>query len=555
VTTRAAIYCRISSDREDERLGVDRQEKDCRKLCKEREWTALVPYVDNDISAADPKKKRPAYERMLRDIANHRVDAVVVWDEDRLHRRPIELEEFVKVCESAGMTTMASVGGGGIDLNDDDALMLLRFKAAMAKREVDKIRKRIKRKKLANAESGKSNGGGTRAFGYGRPPTGDTPESKAADNAVRNEVNPLEGVLINEAAKRILEFDTLYNIRKDWIERGIPTVTGKPWSVTAIKAFLTRPKTAGLMQHGKDDDGKPIILYDVECEWEPILPRETWEAVRALLNDPSRAQPKASRDYPLRGILRCSECGRWLSSIPSKKKRQYGCKKYEGGCGHVMISANAVERYVYDILLPLADSPGLRDLVRSEEAGDINEATKLVLENAKDEKQLAQMDNDYADQVIPRATFLKQSNRLRDRIESRTSKLSALRGYSALDRLGGQVQDQWDEMSADDKRMIVQSLVTAIEVSPVRVGLGYFDPTRLKMNFRFESIKKVQGVKNRYWDKDGRIVIGLGFFKVGPEGVEPVDPSEIPSETTFSEMSEADIVAHDSRRGAKSRSR
>jgi site-specific DNA recombinase len=531
---------------------VDRQEKDCRKVCKERGWTALVPYVDNDISAADPKKKRPAYERMLKDIANHRVDAVVVWDEDRLHRRPIELEEFVRVCESAGMTTMASVGGGGIDLNDDDALMLLRFKAAMAKREVDKIRKRIKRKKLANAESGKSNGGGTRAFGYGRPPTGHTPEAKAADNAVRNEVNPLEAVLINEAAKRILEFDTLYNIRKDWIARGIPTVTGKPWSVTAIKAFLTRPKTAGLMQHGKDDDGKPIILYDVECEWEPILSVETWEAVRAILTDPSRAQPKASRDYPLRGILRCSECGRWLSSMPSKRKRQYGCKKYEGGCGHVMISADAVERYVNGLLLPMADSPGLRDLIRSEEAADVNEATNLVLENAEDEKQLAQMDNDYADRVIPRATFLKQSNRLRDRMEGRTNKLSALRGYSALDRLGGQVQDRWNEMSADDKRMILQSLVASIEVSPVPVGLGYFDSNRLRMIFRFESLAKVQGVQNRWQDKEGHVHIGGGFFRMGPEGLEPLDPSEISLETTFSAMSEDDIKAHDKRTRTRS---
>jgi site-specific DNA recombinase len=54
--TRAAIYCRISSDRDDERLGVERQETDCRRRCAERGWDVIEPpYFDNDITAADPR--------------------------------------------------------------------------------------------------------------------------------------------------------------------------------------------------------------------------------------------------------------------------------------------------------------------------------------------------------------------------------------------------------------------------------------------------------------------------------------------------------------------
>jgi N6-adenosine-specific RNA methylase IME4 len=52
--TRCAIYARISSDRDDTQLGVDRQEQDCRKLCADRGWTVSGVYADNDISAADP---------------------------------------------------------------------------------------------------------------------------------------------------------------------------------------------------------------------------------------------------------------------------------------------------------------------------------------------------------------------------------------------------------------------------------------------------------------------------------------------------------------------
>jgi DNA invertase Pin-like site-specific DNA recombinase len=41
MTVRAALYARISSDKDDTRLGVDRQIEDCKRLCKERDWTVI----------------------------------------------------------------------------------------------------------------------------------------------------------------------------------------------------------------------------------------------------------------------------------------------------------------------------------------------------------------------------------------------------------------------------------------------------------------------------------------------------------------------------------
>ena len=39
---RAAIYCRISDDKDGEGLGVERQEEDGRKLCLQRGWTVEI---------------------------------------------------------------------------------------------------------------------------------------------------------------------------------------------------------------------------------------------------------------------------------------------------------------------------------------------------------------------------------------------------------------------------------------------------------------------------------------------------------------------------------
>lgn len=77
-----AVYARISQDREGDGLGVKRQLDDCRADAGRRGWVVAEEYVDDDLSAYGGKV-RPAYERMLTDIAAGSRDAVMVWHMDR----------------------------------------------------------------------------------------------------------------------------------------------------------------------------------------------------------------------------------------------------------------------------------------------------------------------------------------------------------------------------------------------------------------------------------------------------------------------------------------
>jgi len=463
---RAAVYCRISSDRDGERLGVERQEQDLRRICTERGWEVIEPpYVDNDLSAADPRKVRPEYKRLLEDIKRGAVDAVATWDLDRLTRRPIELEDFVAVCDQAGVTQLAFVGGN-VDMGTGDGLLVARIKGAVAAEEVRKTRQRIKRKHQELAERGLSHGGGTRPFGFEED---------------RVTIREPEAVLIREAASRVLAGETLYAIRKDWIERGVRSVTDKPWSVTGIKAFLTRPRTVGLRQH----QGQVIG----EASWPAILDRQTWDQVCAVLQDPSRRQPAPSRQYPLRGILHCGECDRALTAMPRGGRRLYGCRKESGGCGHIFISADNVESYVTGRLLPLMDSPVMRQAVTEGTEDQAAAARALVVENAADEKMLRLLEDDYGDRAITRQVFLRQSQRITSRIEARLSQIAALRGHSALDRLGGQVAQQWGSMTSDEQRAVFLTLITKIRVKrATHHGSNRFDPTRLRFVWQFATL-------------------------------------------------------------------
>ncbi len=155
----AAVYLRQSVDRLGDALAITRQRQDCLALCEKRGWTAHE-YVDNDKSAS--KGRRPAYESMLDDIRAGAIDAVVVWDLDRLHRRPMELEHFIDLADAKHLK-LASVGGDA-DLSTDNGRLFARIKGAVARAEIERKSSRMKRAARQRAEAGIC--GGTRPFGY-----------------------------------------------------------------------------------------------------------------------------------------------------------------------------------------------------------------------------------------------------------------------------------------------------------------------------------------------------------------------------------------------------
>ncbi len=162
--TRAGIYARISEDRDETQAGVGRQVEDCEALARSRGWEVVDRYVDNDLSAYKGNK-RPEYRRMLDDIGARRLDAVVVYHQDRLHRQPRELEEFFDVCDAAGVAQLASVSGD-IDLATHDGRLKARILGAVARNQSDAASRRLQRKALQLASEGGVAAGGTRPFGF-----------------------------------------------------------------------------------------------------------------------------------------------------------------------------------------------------------------------------------------------------------------------------------------------------------------------------------------------------------------------------------------------------
>ena len=161
---RAAIYARISDDAEGHGLGAPARSEIVKTWASQPWMGGLTePYVDNDVSATR-SKARPAYERLLTDHRAERVDVVIVWALDRLHRRPIELEHFIALVERHGVE-LANVAGASTFRRTAVASTRESWAPAAAN-EAANTRRRIVRKQRELRESGKPFGGGIRCYGW-----------------------------------------------------------------------------------------------------------------------------------------------------------------------------------------------------------------------------------------------------------------------------------------------------------------------------------------------------------------------------------------------------
>ncbi|MFJ6384971.1 recombinase family protein [Kitasatospora sp. NPDC092039] len=160
--TLAAIYCRISDDRVGAGLGVKRQETDCRSLCGRLSWPVGRVYVDNDLSAYSGRP-RGDYRALMADLWTGPQNAVAAWHTDRLHRSPLELEEFIDLCDRRHILVETYLAGP-LDLTTPAGRAVARTLGAWARYESEHKAERSRRKALELAETGQVSGGGYRPF-------------------------------------------------------------------------------------------------------------------------------------------------------------------------------------------------------------------------------------------------------------------------------------------------------------------------------------------------------------------------------------------------------
>ena len=457
-SVQAAIYARISRDASGEGLGVERQLSDCRKIAEQRGWIVAEEYVDNDISAFGGKI-RPAYERMLEDISAGQRDAVIVYNSDRLHRRPIEFEQFSLICEAAGLSLVAAVTGD-LDMGNDDGMFLARILSAAAAKESARKSARLKRKALETAELGKPNGG-RRPFGYTQD---------------QLEVVESEAAVIRAMAERYLAGESLGSLTVWLQENEVPTVYGGEWHTSTIRQTLKNPRIAGLRQHNGEVVGSAV--------WPAIISPEQHRQLVSMFERKTSSSRRAPRKYLLSGLLRCGKCGGKLFSSARPAGRRYVCMSGpdHGGCGGIFVSAPPVEELIAEAVLYRLDSPAMADALEGRAVADDRHAA-LSVELQSDQAQMDELSGLWGRKEISLQEWKAAREPIEDRIFKTKRQLDQLTGDNSLTGLvgnGSALRNEWATLNLTRQHAIVRAVLDFATVNPVEPGGNRaFNPNRV----------------------------------------------------------------------------
>lgn len=388
------------------------------------------------------------------------IDGLIVYDLDRLHRQPRELEAFIDLCARCEVTNVASVGGD-IDLTSADGRFQARILGAVAVKESEDKSRRIRRTHEELAQAGKVSGGGSRAYGY---------------EADKLTVRESEAMVLRECAARFLAGEALRSICGDLSDRGIRTSTGAEWKPQTLGRTLKRPRLAGLREHNGE-----IVA---EAEWPAILTPPESARIRSILDDPDRRTNKVARRYLLARLLRCGLCGETLVSRPKQGGvRAYQCARGPGfsGCGRLSVKADPLEAFVVEAVLYRLDSPELAAAL-SAEPGD-PDAERWQAEMDQSRAELDQLAAMYGRREISLSEWQAARAPVERRISEAKKELGRLTRASAIAGHVGhaaELRDRWQNLPLTRQHAIVAAVLDHLAVAPAPVrGSNRFDPSRL----------------------------------------------------------------------------
>lgn len=448
MTTRAAIYLRISQDRSGDGLAEDRQREDCRRIARERNWEIVGEWSDT-LGASDRRKSRPGYDDMVSTYERGEIDAIIPWDLDRLTRQPRQLEDWIELAEDNDLAIVTA--NGEADLTTDNGRLFARIKVAVAKGEVERKVARQKRANLQRAEQGRPPM--RRAFGYTAEGELDRPEAGA----------------VRECFERFLSGGSITAIT-NWLNaEGYTTTTGRPWERTGVRKMLKNLRYAGISTYRGKETGAG--------QWPAIVPEETVRAAVDMLADPGRRRTQGTaRRWLGARLYLCGRCPKQTVSVNYDKNgaRQYRCEK----CFRVR-RADPIDELVKAVVVARLRRSDLRGAL-AETGPDLqplrNEANGI---RVRLEQLAGNLD-------IDELTLSRRTKALNERLDEIETQLSNAGRTSALERMLNAPDPGVAWLAAVEEdvvsaQAVVRELVTVtlLQGKPGRVP---FDPATVRFD-------------------------------------------------------------------------
>jgi DNA invertase Pin-like site-specific DNA recombinase len=135
---RVAIYSRVSTDDQ----TAENQTHFLSEIATRNGWDVIDTYVDQGVSGAKGRDKRPQFDRLCKDMIRRRFDLVMVWDVSRLGRSVQHLIEFLNDVQAVGCDLF--IHQQGLDTSTPSGRMMFQMVGVFAEFERSMISERVK---------------------------------------------------------------------------------------------------------------------------------------------------------------------------------------------------------------------------------------------------------------------------------------------------------------------------------------------------------------------------------------------------------------------------
>jgi site-specific DNA recombinase len=319
---RAAIYARVSTERQERQQTIDSQLAALRAWAEAEGHELSDRHVFRDEGHSGARLDRPGLDALRDAVRDGEVEVLGVLAPDRLARKYAYQVLLLEELRRAG----CAVAFLGRAISDDPGdQLLLQIQGAVAEYERALLGERFRRGKLQKARAGQFIGVHA-PYGYRRLPRRDGVAGRlAVDEAEAEVVRMLYGWLVEERL-------TLRRILKR-LDAGpwLPRCGRRPWAAGTVHHILADPVYAGTAYanryeyvaaaeprggRGPGRGGRGCRRLRPEEQWIPIavpplVGQEVWDRARAQLarNAALSFRNSKRRDYLLRCLLTCGGCG------------------------------------------------------------------------------------------------------------------------------------------------------------------------------------------------------------------------------------------------------
>ena len=503
---RVALYLRVSSEEQRDRETIEIQRELLEQYRSLYELEVAEIYEDDGVSGTIPLHERPEGRRLLQDAKEGRFGTVLIYKLDRLGRTLLVIVDAHDRLQEAGVALRSATEP--IDTSNPSGRLIFQMLASFAEYDKENIAERTR--------------GGLRwAFARGTH-TGCIPYGYTI--AVGDgdfEVVEVEAAVVREIIANVAGGATLYSEAQRLNALGVPSPGwryaggerrhGASWLPGTLRRIIGQRAYSGI--HEVKLDGE-VVERPVPAIVEPELQQH---ALARLQENKRYSGGKKGRDYLLRGLVWCDECGTTYvgsaaGGTQTRRYHYYSCSRRKTQsdprtkilrCPHV--GAEWIEGLVWSDVRSFLKSPGevlerVREQMGSDAATEELEtrredlARRLAAKQAEKDRYVRAYAQGHIseDELAVYAADLKnQVENLRllitavetDLAQKQQSRLTAKSTEAWLITLRERVADV--EADTEEARRSRRELARLL-VKRITVGADEHGHTRVEIIYRFD---------------------------------------------------------------------